>query len=814
MKLIIASRSILPAIAVSMAYTFFLGSAFADTLDEISARVSERRAKVEAAVSAGLAREGAQGMLQAAPNADQTVQALIQAENRDRRDAISQLASKYKMPSSSVADLFSKMARSSSAASTPAALPASTGTPPPSASAQTSPSPSSPPQPASAPSPPSSATPAGVSPSTAPPPQPPGASPDASPSTVQTKQGTSIPLKVITRPSSSVYAEPSDNAPVVESNVDAFTVYYVYAEQPGWFQVGKSKNGGPFGWMKDKDAILYKQNLAMEFTQPAARLPVMLFREKDPLKKIAEAPSAQRVSEAETLLAKIKSGDLPADFPVEAMEPNRATDSRATPYFLPITEHEQMQIDGREARLLRVAGVTKSRTDQSLTQSAQPAGVSAASGSAQLDLVFVMDCSSSMRPMLDATIEAMRGMVSKLAGDSAVRDGLRLGFWGYRDSKPDQDFEGSPVRNFTTELETADAFLKTLQTVEVSQNSAGDYAEDVYGGLSRAIADTQWRPDSLRCIVLVGDASAHPVGNSKNSSKMDAAQIREEADNKRIYIASYYINRDSPLAASDRQIAESQFRKLAENRNVAATSEDFKLVEQGDLSALSDAFGKSSEAMVTQLSLVRSGQAPTAQPSAPKPGESLQDAAVRMANNMFSGAYVDWLARQKDTAQTPPGNVQSWVVDRDLKDPAQRPMDVVVLLRKNEVDSMAKVLDSVVTAGVRGQVTGQDFFQALQSVAASAVSSPDQIRNARNLAATGLLPEFLEGLPYESRLMKMDPATWNSLSIDSQNEILEQVRAKITFYENTLRDTSRWVAFNAGDDEDDKVAGVPLEQLP
>jgi hypothetical protein len=141
-------------------------------------------------------------------------------------------------------------------------------------------------------------------------------------------------------------------------------------------------------------------------------------------------------------------------------------------------------------------------------------------------------------------------------------------------------------------------------------------------------------------------------------------------------------------------------------------------------------------------------------------------------------------------------------------------MDVVVLLRKNEVDSMAKVLDSVVTAGVRGQVTGQDFFQALQSVAASAVSSPDQIRNARNLAATGLLPEFLEGLPYESRLMKMDPATWNSLSIDSQNEILEQVRAKITFYENTLRDTSRWVAFNAGDDEDDKVAGVPLEQLP
>ena len=806
MKTFRSAKTISAAVGVAVQILFFCGFARADTLDEIAQRVRERQAQVEAAVSSGMAQEGAQGLLQSAPNADQAIQALVQAENKDRRDAFSQLAKKYKMPSDSVADLFSKMARPSAPANPPTTT--NPSQPPPAQS-----SPASPTQPPSTPPPASNQTPAN-SPSPPAPPQAPAASPAGNPATVQTKQGTSIPLKVITRPSSSVYAEPSDTAPAVESNVDAFTVYYVYAEQPGWFQVGKTKNGGPFGWMKDKDAILYKQNLAMEFTQPAARLPVMLFRDKDPLKKIAEAPSAQRAAEAQSLLAKIKSGDLPPDFPVEAMEPNRATDSRTTPYFLPITEHEQMQIDGREARLLRVAGVTKSRTDQSLAQSAQPAGVSSASGSAQLDLVFVMDCSSSMRPMVDATIEAMRGMVSNLAGDSAVRDGLRLGFWGYRDSKPDQDFDGSPVKNFTQELETPDAFLKTLQSVEVSQNSAGDYAEDVYGGLSRAIADTRWRPDSLRCIVLVGDASAHPAGSPKNSSKTDAAQIRAEADAKRVYIASYYISRDSPLGSADRQIAESQFRELAKNRTTAATGEDFRLVEQSDLSALSDAFGKSSEAMVAQLSLLRSGQTPTAQPSAPKPGESVQDAAVRMANNMFSGAYVDWLARQKDTAQTPPGNVQSWVIDRDLKDPAQRPMDVVVLLRKNEVDSMAKVLDNIVTAGIRGQVTGQDFFQALQSVAASAVSSPDQIRNARNLAATGLLPDFLEGLPYESRLMKMDPATWNTLSIDSQNEILEQVRAKITFYENTLKDTSRWVAFNTGDDEDDKVAGVPLEQLP
>ena len=111
-------------------------------------------------------------------------------------------------------------------------------------------------------------------------------------------------------------------------------------------------------------------------------------------------------------------------------------------------------------------------------------------------------------------------------------------------------------------------------------------------------------------------------------------------------------------------------------------------------------------------------------------------------------------------------------------------------------------------------MTGQNFFEALQSAAASAVSSPDQIRNARNLAATGLLPDFLADLPYKSRLMIMDPATWNSMSVDTVNEILETIQAKRKFYEETLKDANQWQALNPDDSEDQKVAPVPLEQLP
>lgn len=777
--------------ACALAFPNFLRAA--DSLDEISQRISDRHAAIEAAVGSGSAKETPQGLLEPSAGADQATQELIHAENKDRRAVFSNLATKYKFSPAKVAGQFARMAMHRSPA--PAGSPSANGATPSASPA------GAPPANRASPTPDEKAT---------PPPQ----TPAGNPVQAQKKNGTSIPLKIITRPFSSILADASDSAAVVQSNIPAFTVYYVYSQQPGWLQVGKTKSGGAFGWIREKDAILWKQNLVMEFTHPANRMPVMFFRNRDELKRIALQNPASRIGEAESLLSQIKSKNIPDLFPIDALEPNRATDSRTKFYMLPITEFEEIQIDSRDGRLLRVAGATQDRKNQSLASAVQPVAPSAAGQNALLDVVFVMDCSSSMKPMVDATMQAIRGLVSKLASDPDTNSAMNLGFWGYRDSAPDQDFGGSPVKNFTPALQPAGQFLQTLSGVEVSSNSAGDYAEDVFGGVKAAMTETRWRPDSIRVVVLVGDASAHPPGHPKNSSKMGDSQLRALADEQKIYLASFYIERASPLAAPDRPIAERQFRKLAQNRNTAGGEADFSLIQgSGGLAGFAAMMGSLANNLSSQISAVRKGSFTPPAPAVPGGGNS-DDAGARMAKNMFSGAYIDWLGRQKDTAAAPPGDVESWVVDRDLKDPAIQPMEVKVLLQKNELDALAKVLDSIITAGVRGQVTGQNFFEALQSAAASAVSSPDQIRNARNLAATGLLPDFLSDLPYKSRLMIMDPATWNSMSVDSQSEILEQVQAKRKFYEETLKDGSLWQAFNQDDSEDEKVAAVPLEQLP
>jgi len=767
----------------------------ADSLPDISKRIAERQAAIESAISGGSAKETSQGLLESSSGADQATQDLVQAENRDRRAVFSTLAAKYKESPSKIAAQFSQMAgrRSSSPLST---LPAST---PPPGGAQ---SPDGTASPSVAPTPDGKLLPAPV--------------PDVSPVQAQKKSGTSIPLKIITRPFSSILADASESASVVQSNIPAFTVFYVYDQQPGWLQVGKTKNGGAFGWIREKDAILWKQNLVMEFTHPTNRMPVMFFKNKDDLKRIALENSAVRSGEAESLLSQIKSKSIPDLFPIEAMEPNRATDSRTKFYMLPITDFETIQIDARDGRLLKVAGATQDRKNVNLPTAVQTPPTSAAAKTALLDVVFVMDCSSSMKPLVDGTMQTVRGLVSKLASDPDTNSAMNLGFWGYRDSAPDQDFGGSPVKNFTPTLQPAQQFLQTLSGVEVSSNSAGDYAEDVFGGVKAAMTETRWRPNSIRVVILVGDASAHPPGHAKNSSKMGDSQLRALADEQNIYLASFYIERQSSLAASDRQIAERQFQKLAQNRNAVGGKADFSVIQERDgLASFSAMMDSLASTLSSQISDVRKGTFTPSPPTVPaSAGGSSRDAGAKMASNMFSGAFVDWLARQKDTAVAPPGDIESWVVDRDLKDPAIQPMEVKVMLQKNELDALAKVLDNIITAGVKGQVTGENFFQALQSAAASAVSSPDQIRNARNLAATGLLPDFLADLPYKSRLMIMDSATWNSMSVDSQSEILEQVQAKRKFYEETLKDASLWQAFNPDDSEDQKVAPIPLEQLP
>ncbi|MEO0360296.1 MAG: VWA domain-containing protein, partial [Pseudomonadota bacterium] len=74
--------------------------------------------------------------------------------------------------------------------------------------------------------------------------------------------------------------------------------------------------------------------------------------------------------------------------------------------------------------------------------------------------------------------------------------------------------------------------------------------------------------------------------------------------------------------------------------------------------------------------------------------------------------------------------------------------------------------------------------------------------------------EYLEGLPYQSRLMGLTEDDWIAMSVGDQQAIIDEAYAAIRLYQSFHDNADRWIALNETDDPGDHVYPVPLEALP
>merc|ERR1719420_2809321 len=97
-------------------------------------------------------------------------------------------------------------------------------------------------------------------------------------------------------------------------------------------------------------------------------------------------------------------------------------------------------------------------------------------GSGGLDICFVMDCTGSMSPWIEASKQTIRDMIQALPAEEAHK---RVAFIGYR------DFMDGPAQTlgFTERVEDVVRFIDGQHAF-----GGGDAAEDVAGGLADALA--------------------------------------------------------------------------------------------------------------------------------------------------------------------------------------------------------------------------------------------------------------------------------------------------------------------------------------
>lgn len=668
-------------------------------------------------------------------------------------------------------------------------------------------------------------------------------------------QGTkAMYLRVVARPFAKIYKEPKEGAEVVDANVRTFQPFYVYAQpqqaqavtqtkEEGWYQVGLNERGDIKGWMKASDVMVWKHAMCLLYTPPQGRQPVLMFSDIKPLQAMTKEAKDKRIATAKgyyQTIAEAGQKNLPESFPVSGMEPKRWIDPRTQFYLMPVLEAVNVVVDDEDATLVKLAAATAAGRGSSNVRTnaaaRQEALATVTSGDAarnlkeqKIDVVYVMDMTQSMKPFIEATLKTILDMSAalsqKMQGGQDLGSNIRFGLWGYRDSETIPGIEFN-TRNFTPELQTVESFTKTLGTVHEANVGSEGFDEDVFGGMDQAILNTKWTGDALRFIVLVGDAPSHPLGHKWNSSKKDEKILRALATEKKVYVFSMHIQYPDPRLKSYHQVGEAQFSVLATNPGTDKAAW-FK-VEATDTNAFTRTSKQVAEAMVAALQLGQQGvvmsaavpKAGASQPAAPQPaapagsapsagaeaGQAAQIAAVIRA------AQVQWLGKKTETKA--PRDMVAFALDKDLLNPAIPSMDVCVLLNKRQLDSLVKMLKDVINAGRAGQITGDNFFKVLQGVATMSGVDPDKIRNAKKFAESGMVPDFLAGLPYKSQLMALTNERWASWSAMEQSQFLQVLDAKIQAYQDIHEQHDQWVQLNQGDDKDQFVYPVKLALMP
>ncbi len=675
-----------------------------------------------------------------------------------------------------------------------------------------------------------------------------------------------LKLRVLVRPFSNIYKEADADSSVVKENLPAFQPFYVYTRptpsdlggQDQWYEVGSDNRGTVLGWMKADDVMEWKQAMCLAYTHPEGRNPVLMFEKKKDLKKLLEMEREERSGQSKKLYDTIKSGSIPKNFPLISAEPKKAVFMFIEEqfYLLPILAHDEIEIDDMyEGRILQLAAATSAKNGRGATTlkdkefAEQVAKATDAKSTKlkklQIEIVYVIDLTNSMGPYLDATKNIIRKTVEAVGGDKELLENVHFGLWGYRDDAgiPGMEFN---TKNFTPQLQTVNNFVTALDQVSVAKAGSEGYAEDVFSGMDKAMRETAWNPDAMRFIILIGDAPAHEPGHKWNASGQSAKTLRGFANDNQINVFSIHIM--EPEADKFHEQTEAQFRELARNRGVSsAGGSSYSSVSSKDVVGFEKISGVLIDVFKNTVAAARKAQdvstilveqaAPVSDlyVSAPtpaaikKPEKTVSDLVVttaadseevkelieqtdKSANEMVRAALVDWLGKEENVQ--PPRDIVAWVTDKDLTDPAIPAMEVRVLVNKNQLDSLRTVLQEIMAAGRRGQIGGEDFFTALQSTSATLSVTPEQIRMARTLGDTGLIPEFLLDLPYKSRIMSMNDDVWSSWSVDQQDEFLNDIDAKIMLYSALHDNHQGWVQLNEGDDPDEFVHPISLEMLP
>lgn len=629
---------------------------------------------------------------------------------------------------------------------------------------------------------------------------------------------TNLYQKVLTRPSATLSIKKDDGSFSTGNPLAPFTIFHVYQRlyQNGaeWLEVGSGFHGKIDGWITSDQVIDWKQSIVAVFGNPAGRSRLPLFRERGFAEELLSSKNAAPRSEA--ILAKLTSGEIAPDSPAISIEPENYVDFRENFYLLPILEAERFRnANNFSMRLLNIASVPEQGGNSVPSELNSDKNLS---GQFKTGIAFVLDATTSMGPYIERTRQTIQAVYDQLESRQ-LTDRVGFGIVAFRDN-----VEASPGLEFVTRVisnlrdgRNRDDLLKRARSVKPAKVSSRHFREDAYAGVITAIENLDWDEYAGRFIVLITDAPPREAGDQLSQTGLNAVSVRSRAAEKGIVV--FVIHLLTPEGRDTHETASDSYTLLSQGPD--NTQPYYGVPYGGTPQAMGRAIDATAEQLVTQVGCLAShDQSPcdfeeigrsAAKKFADEPELArLQKDTARIGHAMA----LAYFGREQGTRA--PDLFTAWIADRDISNPQNQALEIRVLLTKNQLSDLQEALRTILAAGEKSQLAPKDFFDEIQSAAAVFARAPNQgIRGRfRNLQESGLLGEFLDGLPYRSQVLHLTQELWESWSVGEQQEFLDAVQAKIRLYKRYHDDVNQWRSLGHTPSPGDAVYPIPLDNMP
>ena len=613
----------------------------------------------------------------------------------------------------------------------------------------------------------------------------------------------SLYQRVLTTPACVLKKSASDKK---GTKVNAFTRYYVYKKDGSSLAVGPDTTGKISGYIDESCAIEWKQQTALMFTNPAGRNRSLIFNSKDALQDIVDSKNPKEA--VMPLMDKaINSGK--ADN-VVAVEPENYIDYKKQFYLLPVIEAEESMFDdGNYTRELKVASIN----DKSTAKKESADDSQSELKSFKAAMVFVVDSSISMQPYIDRTKQAIKTIYKRLEKEH-LQNSVQFGLVSFRSST-----KAVPGLEYTSKMfvnpgsaNSVEEFSEKLKTLDQAKVSSALFDEDAYSGIYTALNEVDWNSFGGRYVVLITDAGAIEGSNKLSSTLLDARELRLEASHKGAAIYALHLLTDSGKRHGNHDKAKAQYEDLTFNEILQKPL--YYPVDAGDVNSFGTMMDTLADNLTEQVKNAAMGKDSAGAAGSARKDEDSKNISTEDMDLLGHAMKLAFLGSRQQT--TAPDFFSGWLSDRDLIDHQKPTATPVVLLTKLQLSDLKEITTRILDSANAGILNPDDMFAQLRSVAVSLGRDPSALGDSKTLKLSemGLLGEYLEGLPYKSRIQELDEDTWSSMGPDEQNQTIEDLESMLAYYQQCNDDNDRWVSLAEDADASENVYPVPLEALP